>query len=61
MVEIRIGKTPSFYEQIVDEKKGLENALKEFFLPSQFPKVLEVSTPRLLNNKILLGYFDFIS
>ncbi|MAU72851.1 MAG: 2-succinyl-5-enolpyruvyl-6-hydroxy-3-cyclohexene-1-carboxylic-acid synthase [Pseudozobellia sp.] len=50
-----------FNHQIVDEKKGLENALKEFFLPSQFPKVLEVSTPRLLNNKILLGYFDFIS
>lgn len=39
----------------------LELGLKEFYAKSEKPKILEVATPRVLNNKILLGYFDFIS
>lgn len=41
--------------------KELENALQDFYLPSDRAKVLEVFTPREENNKILLDYFDFIS
>jgi len=40
---------------------GLEASLQEFYAKSNRPKILEVATPRVLNNKILLGYFDFIS
>lgn len=45
----------------VATKNALENALSEFFEKSEQPKILEVLTPRALNNKILLDYFDFIS
>lgn len=43
------------------DKKSLQAALSEFYVSSNMPKILEVHTPRLLNDKILLGYFDFIS
>ena len=39
----------------------LVNGLKNFYETSGKPKILEVFTPRKENNKILLGYFDFIS
>ncbi|MEC3964736.1 2-succinyl-5-enolpyruvyl-6-hydroxy-3-cyclohexene-1-carboxylic-acid synthase [Flagellimonas halotolerans] len=39
----------------------LKQGLAEFYSKSDKPKILEVTTPRVLNNKILLGYFDFIS
>ncbi|WP_437395620.1 2-succinyl-5-enolpyruvyl-6-hydroxy-3-cyclohexene-1-carboxylic-acid synthase [Flagellimonas lutimaris] len=39
----------------------LEESLQGFYVKSTKPKILEVATPRVLNNKILLGYFDFIS
>ncbi|AEM71993.1 2-succinyl-5-enolpyruvyl-6-hydroxy-3-cyclohexene -1-carboxylatesynthase [Allomuricauda ruestringensis DSM 13258] len=42
-------------------KTELELGLVEFYSKSNRPKILEVATPRVLNNKILLGYFDFIS
>lgn len=45
----------------VDNEDQLEDSLKEFYSKSEKPKILEVATPRVLNNKILLGYFDFIS
>ena len=44
-----------------DNEDQLEDSLKEFCSKSEKPKILEVATPRVLNNKILLGYFDFIS
>ena len=40
---------------------SLENSLSNFFKTSEIPKLLEVFTPRQLNDEILLGYFDFIS
>ncbi len=45
----------------VSGSKDLENALKFFYEQSDKPKLLEIRTPRLLNDKILLGYFDFLS
>ena len=41
--------------------ESLKFATSAFYEPSERPKLLEISTPRLLNDKILLGYFDFIS
>ncbi len=45
----------------VNDEKSLENELGDFFGSSIIPKLLEIRTPRILNNKILMGYFDFIS
>lgn len=39
----------------------LQQSLSDFYNPSEQPKLLEIFTPRALNDKILLGYFDFIS
>jgi 2-succinyl-5-enolpyruvyl-6-hydroxy-3-cyclohexene-1-carboxylate synthase len=44
-----------------NDETSLVGALTNFYGASSKPKLLEVMTPRLLNNKILLGYFDFIS
>ena len=48
------------YEKAVD-KKELKEQLEHFYLDSNNPKILEIFTPRLENDKILLDYFDFIS
>ncbi|MGB5169888.1 MAG: 2-succinyl-5-enolpyruvyl-6-hydroxy-3-cyclohexene-1-carboxylic-acid synthase [Eudoraea sp.] len=48
------------YEQASDET-SLKEKLQSFYLPSSLPVLLEVKTPRILNDKILLAYFDFIS
>ena len=45
----------------VNEKNSLKNQLAEFFIGTGIPKLLEIKTPRTMNNKILIGYFDFIS
>ena len=45
----------------VDSGKGLREALPAFFGPSDRPALLEVRTPREVNNKILLGYFEFLT
>lgn len=50
------------FEYLFSEtKKSLNLAIADFYEPSERPRLLEVATPRLLNDKILLGYFDFIS
>ena len=43
------------------DKKSLQKELENFYKPSLKPKILEVFTPRLVNNKILTDYFRFIS
>lgn len=48
------------YRQANDEI-SLERELNNLYLPSSLPVLLEVQTPRRLNDKILLAYFDFIS
>jgi len=42
-------------------EKTLQGSLTTFFNDSKKAKVLEIKTPRKLNNQILLAYFDFIS
>jgi len=50
------------FEHITAKNEAeLEASLQDFYMDSNKPKILEVATPRVLNNKILLGYFDFIS
>ena len=46
---------------VAEDKNTLNTILSTFYMPSESPVVLEVKTPRLLNDKILLSYFDFIS
>ena len=36
---------------------GLKSALNSFFKPSKQPKILEIQTPRQLNDTVLLDYF----
>ncbi|MEM8763413.1 MAG: 2-succinyl-5-enolpyruvyl-6-hydroxy-3-cyclohexene-1-carboxylic-acid synthase [Bacteroidota bacterium] len=50
-----------FSYQKVGAKAELEHVLKTFYDRTDQPKILEIVTPRTLNNKILLDYFDFIS
>lgn len=47
--------------QIANDADSLEDVLKDFFSTSLSARLLEIKTPRILNNKILLSYFDFIS
>lgn len=44
-----------------NDDSTLTSALSGFFDSSDSPKLLEVHTPRLLNDKILMNYFHFIS
>ncbi|WP_375324312.1 2-succinyl-5-enolpyruvyl-6-hydroxy-3-cyclohexene-1-carboxylic-acid synthase [Flagellimonas sp. GZD32] len=56
-----LAKMYGFEHQQVNNEIDLEVRLQNFYEASEKPKILEISTPRTLNNKILLGYFDFIS
>lgn len=47
--------------EVAGTEKELLEALATFYKPSGNPKLLEIRTPRLLNNNILLAYFDFLS
>lgn len=57
----QLAKMYDFEYQSVKEKEDLEQVLSTFYEASDKPKILEIFTPRTLNNKILLDYFDFIS
>ncbi|WP_136465344.1 2-succinyl-5-enolpyruvyl-6-hydroxy-3-cyclohexene-1-carboxylic-acid synthase [Flagellimonas onchidii] len=48
------------YIKAQDENQ-LISCLKEFYEPSGQPIILEICTPRSVNDKVLLDYFDFIS
>jgi 2-succinyl-5-enolpyruvyl-6-hydroxy-3-cyclohexene-1-carboxylate synthase len=47
--------------QKANDASSLEEELLKFYDVSDKPKLLEIQTPRLLNNKILMDYFHFIS
>lgn len=47
--------------ECVNEKEDLKDVMLHFYKMSERPKILEIRTPRLMNDKILLSYFDFIS
>jgi 2-succinyl-5-enolpyruvyl-6-hydroxy-3-cyclohexene-1-carboxylate synthase len=48
------------YSEASDES-DLSRELDSFFAPCGSPRLLEVKTPRKLNDGVLLGYFDFLS
>ncbi|MBC8769957.1 2-succinyl-5-enolpyruvyl-6-hydroxy-3-cyclohexene-1-carboxylate synthase [Arenibacter sp. BSSL-BM3] len=61
-IDIRsIAEMYRFGFESVSNKLDLKNALDDFYKESEKPQILEIKTPRLLNDKILLSYFDFIS
>lgn len=45
----------------VNTEEKLRDTFTKFYQKSEKPQLLEIKTPRLLNNKILMSYFDFIS
>ena len=49
-----------FEYQLTSSEKQLKLQLKTFFKDSDKPKVLEVFTPRTINDEVLLEYFKFI-
>ena len=56
-----LAKMYGFDHYKAEDEQELTKGLDNFYATSLKPKILEISTPRLVNNKILLGYFDFIS
>ncbi|MCG2461291.1 2-succinyl-5-enolpyruvyl-6-hydroxy-3-cyclohexene-1-carboxylic-acid synthase [Flavobacteriaceae bacterium F89] len=46
---------------VASDAETLKIALANFYMKSRIPKLLEIKTPRLLNHKTLLGYFDCLS
>lgn len=46
---------------IASDEPEMGEALKSFFEPSERARLLEIKTPRLENNKILLEYFEYLS
>jgi 2-succinyl-5-enolpyruvyl-6-hydroxy-3-cyclohexene-1-carboxylate synthase len=53
----QISKAFGFQYKVVKSNIGLKWALKSFFKPSHHPKILEIKTPRKINDSILLNYF----
>nr|WP_299340474.1 2-succinyl-5-enolpyruvyl-6-hydroxy-3-cyclohexene-1-carboxylic-acid synthase [Allomuricauda sp.] len=56
-----LAKMYGFGYSSVSRKADLQESLSTFFDTSERPQILEIFTPRTVNNKILLEYFDFIS
>ncbi len=56
-----LSETYNFDHEYVADEVELKLALNNFYNKSEKPKILEIKTPRIINNKILLSYFDFIS
>ncbi|MDM9631899.1 2-succinyl-5-enolpyruvyl-6-hydroxy-3-cyclohexene-1-carboxylate synthase [Robiginitalea aurantiaca] len=46
---------------LADDSGSLGANLKTFYKPTGSPELLEIKTPRKLNDTILLDYFDFLS
>ncbi|MBT8183730.1 MAG: 2-succinyl-5-enolpyruvyl-6-hydroxy-3-cyclohexene-1-carboxylic-acid synthase [Eudoraea sp.] len=54
----------SFYDleySSAEDTEDLMRELPQFYQDSKRPKLLEIRTPRTINDNILLNYFDFIS
>lgn len=43
-----------------DSEETLKNGLEDFFKDSERPKLLEIFTPRKVNDEVLLEYFNFM-
>jgi 2-succinyl-5-enolpyruvyl-6-hydroxy-3-cyclohexene-1-carboxylate synthase len=62
--DLDIAKLCQFYgiaHSTVASEAALTESFSTFYKPSKTAKLLEIQTPRLENNKILLAYFDFLS
>lgn len=46
---------------VASDETTLETVLSNFYDKSPIPKLLEIKTPRIINNKVLLSYFDYLS
>ena len=44
----------------VSNLEGLTTGLETFYDESEQPKLLEVFTPKLLNDEVLMNYFEFL-
>ena len=53
----QISRVFGFHYKVVKTNTGLKWALKKFFKPSRQPKILEIKTPRKINDSILLNFF----
>ena len=53
----QLAKAYGLKYKAVKTNTGLRWALKSFFKSSSKPKILEVKTPRRINDRILLNYF----
>ena len=49
-----------FMYKSVSTPKTLDNALKTFYVDDNQPKLLEIFTPREVNDEVLLNYFNFL-
>ncbi len=49
-----------FEYNFADSKEVLEQALNNFYAITESPKLLEVKTPRELNDEILLNFFEYL-
>lgn len=56
-----LAKMFGFDYENVDNRDDLRNALKEFYVDSEKPKILEINTSFIDNAKILREYFNFLS
>ncbi len=56
-----LAKMYGFQYAKAENDAELKKQMEEFYHVSKQPKILEVLTPRLKNDQILLEYFDFIS
>lgn len=53
-------KMYGFAYQSVSNESGLKESLRTFYMRSKSPKLLEIFTPRELNDTVLLDYFNSI-
>lgn len=56
----QLAKMYNFEYNFTASEGEISNALKTFFLPSEKPKILEISTPRKVNDEVLLNYFSYM-
>ncbi|WP_298553702.1 thiamine pyrophosphate-binding protein [uncultured Algibacter sp.] len=53
-------KMYGFKYELAKDEKTLKLALKSFYSEDNQPKLLEIFTPKRINDEVLLNYFDFV-
>jgi 2-succinyl-5-enolpyruvyl-6-hydroxy-3-cyclohexene-1-carboxylate synthase len=54
-------KMYGFEYHYADNEGELDQCLSDFFLKNDQPQLLEIKTPRTVNDEVLLGYFSFLA